>query len=500
MRRPIWWLLALLCLMAFAFQGTRGIWEPDEGRYTATGINMLRSGDWLVPTIDGEHAHLTKPPIVYWAIAASVGLFGYNEWAARLPGALAFVGTGLLVFGLGRRLCPQKPWLPAIAWALSLAPVMAANVVSTDALLAFFETAAMYAFVEAWLREDGSRRRWLLVMWLGWGLAFMTKGPPGLLPLLAMIAFMAAHDRGRLRGFFLLPGIAVFGVVAFTWFAALVWQQPDRLGYFLGYEVYDRVFTAEHDRNAEWYGALEVYLPVLLVGPLPWWILAVSALGGPRAAWQQLRERVRRRDRETLLLLYWFLLPLAIFCLARSRLQLYVLPLFVPLALMASRPLAGWAWLTPRRLAWVAGVTAVALLAMKGTLAYWSSDRDSRQMAATIDQVLDTHGIEEIAFLGMRPFYGLTLYLAAHVEAVHFEGRGVDYSKFLSEEDLCTELGTREETVFALKLARADRFLTAVARCTALQPALVGTFHADDNEIGLYTIRAPRSPSAARRP
>jgi len=42
MRRPPWWLLALLVLMAFAFQGTRGLWEPDEGRYTATGLRRNR--------------------------------------------------------------------------------------------------------------------------------------------------------------------------------------------------------------------------------------------------------------------------------------------------------------------------------------------------------------------------------------------------------------------------------------------------------------------------
>ena len=58
---------------------------------------MLASGDWLLPTLDGEHPHLTKPPMTYWALASSFGLLGTNEWAARLPGALAFVGTGLLV-------------------------------------------------------------------------------------------------------------------------------------------------------------------------------------------------------------------------------------------------------------------------------------------------------------------------------------------------------------------------------------------------------------------
>lgn len=497
MRRPPWWLIVLLCLMAFAFQGTRGIWEPDEGRYSSTAINMFESGDWLVPTIDGEHPHLTKPPMVYWAIAPSIGLFGYNEWAARLPGALAFIGTGLLVFGLGRRLCPAKPWLPAVAWALSLAPVIAANVVSTDGLLALFETAAMYAFVEAWLREDATRRRWVVIMWVAWGLAFMTKGPPGLLPLLAMVVFMTIHHRDRLRGFFPLAGIAAFVVVAFSWFGILVWQEPDRLGYFLGYEVYDRVFTAEHDRNAQWYGAFIVYLPVLVAGALPWSALAVAALGGPRAAWQHARERVRARDRQALLLLYWFLLPLAVFFLARSRLQLYVLPLFVPLALMAARPLANREWLGERRLKWVIGLSAVALLAMKGTLAHWPSDRDSRQMAAAIKDVLDTHGVEEIAFVGMRPFYGLHLYLDVRIEALHFEGRGVDYSKFLSEQDLCSELANREANVFALKQQRAPRFLAIVARCSALRPVLVGSFYADGHDISLYTLRPPAGPAPA---
>ena len=143
--------------MAFVFQGTRGIWEPDEGRYTSVGLNMLESGDYLVPTIDGERPHLTKPPITYWALAGSFAVLGKNEWAARLPGALAFIGTGLLMFGLGRRFCPAKPWLPALVYALSLAPVLGANVVSTDVLLTFFEAAAMYAFVEAWVGQGRGR-------------------------------------------------------------------------------------------------------------------------------------------------------------------------------------------------------------------------------------------------------------------------------------------------------------------------------------------------------
>ncbi len=206
-RVPLW-LVALLCLMAFAFQGTRGIWEPDEGRYSSAGINMHESGDWLIPTIDGEHPHLTKPPMTYWALAASFAALGHNEWAARLPSALAYIGTGLFVFGLGRRLCPRRPWLPALVWGLSFAPAIASNIVSTDPLLVLFETAAMYAFVEAWSREGADARRWFVLMWLAWGLAFMTKGPPGLLPLFAMMLYLGVHDRPRFRSMFVPAGLA----------------------------------------------------------------------------------------------------------------------------------------------------------------------------------------------------------------------------------------------------------------------------------------------------
>lgn len=491
---PPWWLVALLVALAFAFQGTRGIWEPDEGRYSATGINMLESGNYLVPTADGEHPHLTKPPITYWALAASFAAFGLNEWAARLPSALAFVGTGLLVFGLGRRFTPERPWLPSLAWALGLAPLIGANVVATDALLTLFETAAMLAFVEAWSRDGTSRRHWAIAMWIAWGLAFMTKGPPGLLPLAAMLLFLALHDRKALRGLFPLPGVVAFVVVGFTWFALIVRQDTSLLGYFLGYEVYGRVFTATHARNAEWYGAFVTYLPVLVVGALPWWVLALVAAGGPRRAWQQLRKRVAARQLEWLLLLYWFLVPLAIFFVSQSRLQLYVLPLFVPLALIVARPLARWQWLDRRRLTAVAAITAFSIVAIKGVVAYWPSDRDARAIAATIEKIVDPHDIDEIAFVDMRGFYGLQLYLEINIETVQSGLRRRALPGPAEDEDLCAELAERENNVYALKESRSTRFVSAVRDCAMPAPVRLGVFVADGNRIVLFVVPGSEPP------
>jgi 4-amino-4-deoxy-L-arabinose transferase len=304
-----------------------------------------------------------------------------------------------------------------------------------------------------------------------------------------MVAFLGVHDRARLRGLFPAAGLLLFAIVAFTWFALVVYQQPGRLGYFLGSEVYDRVFTAKHDRNAQWYGGFKVYLPVLLVGALPWWILAVAASGGPRAAWARLRGSMAERRLDVLLLLYWLLLPLAVFFLSRSRLELYILPLFVPLALLMSRVLASWPWLTPRRFATIASLTAVALLALKGTAACITTDRDARQMAAQIRETIDLHDVEEIAFFDIRAFFGLTMYLDVRAESVRIGGPSRPHSRQLATEDeLCDELGEREHNVFAVKRARAQQFTDAVSACGPYAAREIGKFHGDHHEIALFKI------------
>jgi 4-amino-4-deoxy-L-arabinose transferase-like glycosyltransferase len=337
-------------------------------------------------------------------------------------------------------------------------------------------------------------------MWLAWGLAFMTKGPPGLLPLLAAVAFLAIHDRPRLRSLFPPLGLAAFAIVAFTWFAVIVWQEPDRMRYFLGFEVYDRVFTGVHKRNAEWYGAFEVYLPVLLVGALPWWALALAAAGGPAAAWRRVRDGVRARDRELLLLLYWFFVPLAVFFVAQSRLYLYVVPLFVPLVLMLARPLAAWPWLTDRRLTWIVATTVVVVLALKGVLAYWSHDRDARTMSRAIAAAVDVQDYDEMVFVAMPPFYGLSFYLDVPVEDVLFHRQKGEFSEYVSPETICPEIEEREKALFVVKGKRAEHFRATVRKC-GYEAVLAGTFHGDDNELRMYVTRpAGAAPTAEPGP
>src|SRR4030095_16966575 len=83
------WLAFAACafLLGFAFIGTRGLWEPDEGRYAESAREMLVSGDFMTPHLRAQ-AHFTKPPMTYWLIAGSMAVLGPTEIAVRLPTAL----------------------------------------------------------------------------------------------------------------------------------------------------------------------------------------------------------------------------------------------------------------------------------------------------------------------------------------------------------------------------------------------------------------------------
>jgi hypothetical protein len=95
-----------------------GIHQGDlyrtEGLRAIIGKEMHRTGDWLVPRLYGEPI-LTKPPMFYWAIAATGHVFGeVTTWSSRLPAALAGLGCLLVVYFTLRRYSPSQSWLPLL--------------------------------------------------------------------------------------------------------------------------------------------------------------------------------------------------------------------------------------------------------------------------------------------------------------------------------------------------------------------------------------------------
>ena len=469
-------LVALLAIGVLAYslalQGSRGIWEPDEGRYTDIACQMLRSGDFVVPAFNDDVPHFSKPPLTYWATAAGIALLGWNEWGARLPNALAFAVTVFAVYALGRRFSPARPWLPALIYATLLLPYLAANIVTTDTLLTLWETLAALGFIGWWERRAGSGwRPHLFLMWAAFGLAFLTKGPPGLLPILAMLTFVALKDGWRrCAQLVCFGGVAIFATVGLGWYVYVAATHPGLMDYFLGGEVVARIASGAHHRNPQWYGALWVYAPTLLIGTLPWTLallrhaLAIGRKVFSRQWWGSKLEH----EPSTVFLVLWVAAPLAVFALSRSRLPLYVLPLFVPLALVIAR-LRGDRPVS-RRNAVALACWAVVLVALRLATAQHVTPRDSRSVAREI-AVLAPVASREILFVDSEPVWGIALYLKdVEVEVVatgDTAESGARSEKRVSET-LAAEFAEHERGLLALvdrpNLTRVEQQLATSGR------------------------------------
>jgi len=402
--------IGLTTLLALAGQGNRGLAEPDEGRYVDAAIRMVESGDWTVPRLQ-ELAYLDKPPLVYWSVAASIEAFGRNELAARMPLAAAHVLTSGAVLWLGYLLWGLSGALASgLAYAISLGPFLASNVLTPDALLAPF-VAWMIALV--WSADRGGRTAHWALAGVAAGLGLMTKGAALLVFVgAAAVALTIVHrGLGWLRRLGPWLAIATAVGIAAPWHLRVWSSVPGAFDYMLSNQVVGRLTHTQYDRNPEWTKILTVYPPVILAGFLPWTLLLLGRV-------RQLASRVRTlsfSDPTVVLLASWLVVPFAVFSIARSRLPLYVLPLFTPLALVAGAVVrqAVPEWSRGRRralgalaVAWVATLLGLKLFV---DLDAWHPDRDGRSLARLLDEVEPDASVPVVAVdvtLHSATFYG----------------------------------------------------------------------------------------------
>ncbi len=293
---------------------------------------MVTTGDWIVPHLSGRE-HFTKPPLTYWLAALGMRIFGVNAFGARLATALAFACTVWCVMRLARRLRLGETAARAAAFAQTTAalPFAAGHLLTTDALLALFETLAILCVVEVWRapRHGNARRIGRFGFWIALALAFLTKGPPGLLPL-GILALFAVVSRRRSL-FARLWGVGpflAFLAIASSWFVAIAWRAPHALHEMVfGQFVAHVVSSAGKKETAFWY-----YVPVLIGGALPWTLTWPWSV---RRWWRSGSERSRRPALAARYCTFFAAVSFVVFSASQARLTLYVLPILPLLALPA---------------------------------------------------------------------------------------------------------------------------------------------------------------------
>jgi 4-amino-4-deoxy-L-arabinose transferase len=421
-------LVLILLVLALGFQGTRGIWSPDEGYHAVIARTMLETGNWLVPHVVGQ-VWLDKPPLSHWGIAAGMWLLGVNEWGARVSHALWYVLTTLLVLVLGRSFWDERSGrLAAIFYATMLLPFVAANIVTPDTPLTFWTTAALVAFWFARDRSNPHAEWWKVALGIVLALGVWTKGPAALIPGGAMLAFLAAT--GALRSFFLSWGLVAGGAgfltLGLSWYAYVGAGVPGALAYLWDNHVVGRLVSESYQRDPGLAGAFEAYLPVLLAGTLPAGVTFWLAAGrGWRRVFRVDFWRRLRHEPADLLLVCWVVVPSLVLAAASSKLPLYILPVFPAFALLFARlsrreaeargVVVSWLGL-PARWSVPLGVWVVALLALKLAGGVVDHQRDMRPLAAELDDVLPPPPFE-IVCVDQR-CEGLAFYLGGAVERV----------------------------------------------------------------------------------
>lgn len=323
--------LAGVCACLFFVQlGRLPLLEPDEGRNAEVAREMLRAGHWLVPHFNSL-AYLDKPVVFFWLVAGSFRLLGTSEAAARLPSALAALGTVLLAWFLARRMFDDRTaWRAGIILATAPLFFLFSRIVIFDMTLTFFITLAMLAF---WLASAGDfRSPWPEVtLFAAMGVATLTKGPVGfLIPLLSILAyrlFRPSADGLRWKRLRWSLGCAVFLVLVMPWFLAVTWRHPDFPRYVFWFESLQRFAGGRAHRP----GSIFYYLPVYLAGFFPWSLCLLFA------AWKRLvrwKEWKRHTSPEVFFLLAWAGVVFVFFSISRSKLPGYFLPALVPLSLL----------------------------------------------------------------------------------------------------------------------------------------------------------------------
>lgn len=338
-------LIVLVCL--FSHLGAIGLVGPDEPRYAWIARAMATSGDWVTPRLYGQ-PWFEKPVLYYWA--AALGFLAHLpvEWAARLPSAVAALVAAIAIGWLGWKFYGTESWpfaspllVAPLIFSTSVAAIGFARAAGPDMLFSASLTLAVASGAivlsrRGALRSENENRAItgpsdhfaLAFFGASLGLAVLAKGPAGVVLAAGAIgiwAIAAGQWRSALR---LAHPIAIiaFCVVGLPWYLLCAARNPDFIHIFIFQHNFERYLTPmfQH-RQPFWY-----FVPILLLGLLPWIACLWPALQEGLQLWRQKSWS----SSPGFFFACWAIFPFLFFSFSQSKLPGYILPAIPPLALL----------------------------------------------------------------------------------------------------------------------------------------------------------------------
>jgi 4-amino-4-deoxy-L-arabinose transferase-like glycosyltransferase len=337
------WQLPLLIALATALTlGTAGwghLYNETDGQYGGAAKVMARSGSWLIPENDGI-PRLVKPPLLYWALAASMKMLGANEFAARLPNALAVTAWVAVTFLIGAHMGGKwRGFLAGIILLTSLGTFTLGRIVMPEPIFSACIAGALYCALRG-ANSAAVRRPWFMGFWFFASLASFTKGLHGLLYPIAIVGIAAIfrkEARHSLRGLVSWQGALLFAAINLPWYLYVEFRFPGYLHNLLVAEQLGHILGASTPATSYTNVPRWQFLLLQVVWLFPWSLGIIAGL--PLFADHIARRRRVPLSFPALVVILWMIVIMGSVLLVGERQDYYAMSMWPAIALAVASAL-----------------------------------------------------------------------------------------------------------------------------------------------------------------
>lgn len=316
-KKQVYFIFGLITILYLINFSTNDIFTPNESFYAESVREMFESGDFLDIKYNYESRY-NKPPLTYWSIAASVAIFGINEFGIRLPIVLMALGSIWLTYLLGRKLYGERAGIYAMMiMAVSVQLIFVKQYASPEVPLTFFFTLTMYWFLKGYL--DHSKKH-ILLAYLALGLTVLTKGFPYIIVIGGIIfLFILIDSEFKIKEFWaqikrlqLHIGLPIVVLVGLSWVIYMYLKDGNDFWLVYKRETFDRALSKSNKGPEPFF-----YLAVIAWSIAPYSLAFYYALIRNLKNWQAIKKHS--------FALSWIVVMLVIFTMAKGKLPTYMI-------------------------------------------------------------------------------------------------------------------------------------------------------------------------------
>ena len=306
--------------------GKWGIMETSEARYAEISREMIENGDYLHPKLLGIY-HYHKPPMTYQITALAYKIFGVNEFGARFFLQIAILIQMLLIYQITLLLFKSKETALASALIYFSLPIVliSSRNLTTDAYLNTFILGAIYS----WLSWKLGKRKilFLYLFYICLGISFEIKGPVSLIfPLVFIVVYKLTLKDSLKITYNHILGILLFLGIAFAWYIFVFTENEKLWDYFFKEQIVNRIASKSYNRAKPFWFYL---LTVPAIG-LPWIFILSHYL--------KLKSKSIYKTKSIEFILYLTIaILIVVFSIFKTKLILYVLPLFGFVSILSAK-------------------------------------------------------------------------------------------------------------------------------------------------------------------